>query len=136
MNIFSCAFNPSLCLLYQLSYQGSPCLLWRNVCLHLLSMFLIDLGSFFKFIHLFLHRATWTVCINIFCRLIPCWSLPLQILFCELSFHYVYGFLYCSEPLSLIRSHLFVFVFIYITLGYEWVLRISYIIQPFIKQSF
>ena len=90
-------------------------------CLLRSSVHVFDWAGFsFLFIHLFLHRATWTVCIHIFGRLIPCWSLPLQILpFCELSFHYVYGFLYCSEPLSLIRSHLFVFGFFCITLGYE-----------------
>ena len=35
--------------------------------------------------------------------------------FCGLSFCFVYGFLLCAEVLSLIRSHLFIFVFIFIT---------------------
>ena len=34
-----------------------------------------------------------------------------------LSFHLAYNFLWCAEVLSLIRSHLFTFVFISITLG-------------------
>ena len=36
--------------------------------------------------------------------------------FCGLSFCFIYGFLFCAEVLSLIRSHLFIFVFIFITL--------------------
>ena len=34
-------------------------------------------------------------------------------------FHFIYGFLGCAKTLSLIRSHLFIFVFIFITLGDE-----------------
>ena len=37
--------------------------------------------------------------------------------FCGLSFHFVYGFLCYAKLLSLIRSHLFIFGFIFITLG-------------------
>ena len=37
--------------------------------------------------------------------------------FWGLSFHFVYGFLFCARFLSLIRSHLFMFVFIFIILG-------------------
>ena len=55
---FSCVYWPSVCLL------------WRNICLVLLPIF--QLACLF-----FWHRATWAVCI--FCRLIPCWSLHLQI---------------------------------------------------------
>ena len=37
--------------------------------------------------------------------------------FIWLSSCFVYGFLFCAKLLSLIRSHLFIFVFIFITLG-------------------
>ena len=36
---------------------------------------------------------------------------------CRLSFHFVYGFLCCAKTFMLIRYHLFIFVFILITLG-------------------
>ena len=39
------------------------------------------------------------------------------LLFCGLSFCFVCDFLGCAKALSLIRSHLFIFVFISITLG-------------------
>ena len=40
----------------------------------------------------------------------------------ELSFHLVYSFLPCAKALSLISSHLFIFVFISITLR-RWVIE-------------
>ena len=40
------------------------------------------------------------------------------LLFCGLSFHFLYDFLCCASLLNLIRSHLFIYVFISITLGH------------------
>ena len=37
--------------------------------------------------------------------------------FCGLSFNFVYGFFCYAKILSLIMSHLFIFVFIFTTLG-------------------
>ena len=37
--------------------------------------------------------------------------------FCRLSFHFIYGVLCYTKLLSLIRSHLFIFGFVSITLG-------------------
>ena len=37
--------------------------------------------------------------------------------FCRLSFHFMYGFLCYAKLLSVIRSHLFIFVFVSITVG-------------------
>ena len=64
--------------------------------------------------------AAWAICI--FWRLILCgWIIEKYfLLFCRQSFHFIYGFLCCAKAFkSLIRSHLFTFVFISITLG-DW----------------
>ena len=68
----------------------SVCLLWRYVCLDLLTIF--QLACLF-----FWHTAVWDVCI--FWRLIPCWSFCLQnsLPFCRVSFPLVYGFLWCVK---------------------------------------
>ena len=78
LSIFACACWPSVSLL------------WRNVYLGLLPIFLVACLVFFD-------RVAWAVCI--FWRLIPCWQLHLQIFvpFCGLSFYFVYGFLCCAE---------------------------------------
>ena len=57
----------------------------------------------------------------IFLRLVVCQLLHLLLFvpFRELSFHFVYSFLCCEKVLSWIRSHLFTFVFISITLRGE-----------------
>ena len=98
LSIFSCVFWPSVCLH------------WRNVYLDLLPIFW--LGCLF-----FCSWAAWAVCI--FWRLIPCRLLHLQIFppilrvvffVCMISFA-------MQKISSLIRSHLFIFVFIFITLG-------------------
>ena len=83
LSIFSCD-----------SWQ-SVCLLWRNVYLDLLPIFW--LGCLF-----FWYWAPWAVCI--FWRLIPCWSLHLQMFspFCGLSFCFVYGSFAVQKLLSLI----------------------------------
>ena len=85
----------------------SICLLWRNVCLILWPTFWLH--------HLFFW--SWAACI--FLRLILCQLLRLLYFlpFWRLSFHLAYSFFHCAKLLSLIRSHLFIFAFISITLG-------------------
>ena len=68
---------------------------------------------------LFWNRVVWAACI--FWKLILCLFFFFLIFYYFLlswrfSFHLVYSFLCCSKLLSLIRSHLFTFVFISITL--------------------
>ena len=96
LSIFSCVSWPSVCLLC------------RNVYLGLLLIF--GLGCLFFW-------AAWAACIIwrlIFVRFFICkYFLP----FWGLSFHFAYGFLCYAKLWSLIRSHLFIFVFIFITLG-------------------
>ena len=88
---------------------------WLAICMSSLekslqtfSPFLI--GLFFGYL------ATSAVCK--FWRLILCWSYHLQMFsaILWLSFHLVYSFLCKQKFLSLIRSHLFIFIFISITL--------------------
>ena len=75
--------------------------------------FLIGLFVFF------LNWAAWAV--YIFWRLILCPLIRLQIFspILGLSFHLVYSFLCFTKGFKFIRSHLFIFVFISITLGGE-----------------
>ena len=98
LNIFSCAFWPSVCVL------------WRNVCLDLLPI--LWLGCLF-----FWYWAAWVVCI--FWRLIPCRLLCLQI-FSPIVWIVFVLFMVSfavQKLLSFIRSHLLIFVFVFITLG-------------------
>ena len=101
LSILSSVCWPSVCL-------------WRDVCLGLLLIF--SLGWL---VHCLFYWAAWVVCI--FWRLIPC-SLPhLQIfsLILGIVFLFITSFA-VQKLLSLIRSHLFIFVFIFITLGDGW----------------
>ena len=89
----------------------SVCLLWRNVYLSLLPIFW--LGCLF-----FCCWVVWAVCI--LWRLIPCQSHSLEILFSHsvgCLFVLFMVSLVIQKLLSLIRSYLFIFVFISITLG-------------------
>ena len=94
-----CAFWPSVCLL------------WRNVYLGLLRIFWLCCL-------LFWYWAVWAVCI--FWRLIPCQSASFENIFSHsvgcLFILFSVSFA-LQKLLSLIRSHLFIFVFIFITLG-------------------
>ena len=90
LSIFTCAFWPSLCLL------------WRNVYLRLLPNFWLGCLCF----------CYWAVCM--LWRLIPCQLLSLQIFFFShsedalfISFMVLFA---VQKFLSLIRSHLFIFV--------------------------
>ena len=80
--------------------------LFRSSALFLLGCLLVCL---------FWYWAAWTICM--FWRLIPisCFICKYFLPFWVLCFHFVYGFLSSVKLLSLIISHLFVFIFI--TLG-------------------
>ena len=86
------------------------CLLWRNVCLDLTSTFLMGL---FVFLTLSCMSCFYILEIN-----------PLLVASFANIFSHSEGCLFClwvffavQQLLRLIRSHLFIFVFIFITLG-------------------
>ena len=94
------------------------------ICMSSLDKYLLDLPLIIWLSCLvFCYWATWAVCIDIFWRIIPCGLLCSQYFlpFCGLSFHFVYGlllfFFFFFEKIF-IRSHLFIFVFIFTTLGH------------------
>ena len=99
LSIFSCVFWPSVCLL------------WRNVCLGHLPVF--DWVLFFFFILscrsclyiLEINPLSLVLFANIFSHFIVCLFVLLMVSFAV------------QKLLSLIRSHLFIFVFSSITLG-------------------
>ena len=96
--IISCVHWPSICLLWRIGYLGLLPSIW--------------------FSHLELWYWTpWAVWI--FLKLIPVSHTAWNIFFHSVNFHFVYGFLCCSKLLSLIRSHLLIFVF-FIILGGGW----------------
>ena len=97
LSIFSCAYWPSLCLL------------WRNVYLGLPPIF--QLGCL-----VFCCCVVWAVCI--FWKLSPCWVHHLQIFSPILFILFMVSFA-VQKLVSLIRSHLFTFVFISVALG-DW----------------
>ena len=99
LSIFSCAFWPSVCLV------------WRNVYLGLLTSFW--LGYFFvvELHELFMYFG------NIF--LVGCDVNKYFLPFCTLCFHFVSVSPAVQKFVSSIRSHLFIFAFISIALG-DW----------------
>ena len=118
LSIFSCVCWPSVSLL------------WRNVCLGLWPIFLIGLLVFFdiKLYELFVYSRNKSLVYHIICkyflpvhkngRLILCRFICKYFLpFWGLSFCLVMVSFTVQKLLSLIRSHLFIFVFISITLG-------------------
>ena len=99
LNIISCAYCPSVCLLRKNVYLGLLPIFW--------------LGCLF-----FCYWFVWAVCI--FWKWSVCWSHCLQIFFpipvgCIFVLFMVYFAV--QKLISLIRSHLFIFAFISIVLG-------------------
>ena len=99
LSIFSCAFWPSVCLLWRNVYLGLPLIFWLGCfvllllsCMSCLYILEINPLSNILFANIFSHSVG---CLFILFMV----SFPVQKLFC------------------LIRSHLFIFVFIFITLG-------------------
>ena len=94
------------------------CLL--TTCMSSLEKWLFSLFPTFWFVCLFFwYWVLWAACI--FWKLILCQLFHLLLFspFWGLSFHLAYSFLCCAKLLSLIRSHLFTFVFISVKLGSE-----------------
>ena len=112
LNIFLCVSWPSVCL-------------WRNVYLGLLPIFW--LGCLFSW-----DWASWTVCE--FWRSVPCQLHHLQIFSSLLWVAFLFiVFFAVQKLLSLIRSHLFLFVF-YFHYSRRWViedLAVIYVIRVF-----
>ena len=98
VSIFSCARWPSVCLPWRTGCLGFPLIFWV---------------LFFFFF--FVYWATRAACI--FLRLTLCQFLPLQIFPSILRVAFCHVLLYCAKVLSLIRSHLLIFVFIFIILA-------------------
>ena len=96
LSVFSCACWPPVCLL------------WRNFYLGLLPIFFFAF-FYFKLYKLFVYFENSSLLIALFANIF----IPV----CILYFCFVYGFLCCAKVLNLIRSHLFIFVFIPVTLG-------------------
>ena len=98
LSIFSCAYWPPICLLR------------RNVCLGLLLIFW--LGCLF-----FSCWVVWAVYIFRGLRPVGCIICNYFLPFCGLSFHFFMVSFAVQKPVSLIRPHWFIFVFISIALG-------------------
>ena len=90
-----CAFWPSVCLLRRNAYLGLLPIFWLS-CLFLL---LLSCMSNFYILDTKPFLVDCIVCK---------YFLPLH----RLYFCFFYGFLYCARDFCLIRSHLFIFVFI------------------------
>ena len=85
----------------------SLCLLWRNVYLDLPSIFWLGCFDFF-FFNIDLHERLDILVINpLSIASFENYFLP----FYGLSFCFVYGFLCCGKPLSLIKTSGFCFYF-------------------------
>ena len=94
--------------IFSCTSQLSVCLLWRNVYLVLPPTFWLDCLFFWYWV-------AWALCV--FWILIPCWLLHLKIfsLFEGCLFIWFVVSLAVQKILSIIRSHLFIFVFIFTT---------------------
>ena len=100
LNIFSCVYWPSICLLQRNVYLG-PLPIFQLGCLFFV----------FELYVLFIYFGDWAFVCCIICKdFIPCsgWS-----------FHFLMVFFAVHKLLSLIRSYGFIFVFTVIILGDE-----------------
>ena len=94
LSIFSCVCWPSICLL------------WRNVYSGLLSIFLFFISSYMSYLYIFeINPLSVALFANIFSHSEGCLFILLMVSFAV------------QKLLSLIRPHLFIIIFIFITLG-------------------
>ena len=92
-------------------FLPSGCLFWKNVYLNLLSIFLLGLFVFF------LIWAARVVCIFWRLILVSCFIYIFFLPFCGLSLCFVMVSFAVQKHLSLIRSHSFIFIFVFFILG-------------------
>ena len=105
LSIFSCAFWPSVCLLSRNVYLNLPPIFWLG-CLALLLSLLFLILSCMSCLHILeINLLSVTSFANIFSHSVGCLFIFLMVFFAV------------QKLLSLIRSHCFIFVFIFITLG-------------------
>ena len=106
---FSFAFLWLLVMLSIFSYAfwSSVCLLWRNVCLYTLPPFLWDCLFDTEMHELFLYFGDYSAALSLFANISSH----------SMSCLFVYSFFCCGKLLTLIKGHLFIFVFIFITPG-------------------
>jgi len=124
--------NKEGCWMYFHVFVNHVCLLWRNV-------YLVLWPTFWPGHLFFWYWAAWAACI--FLRLIFCQLLPSLLFFCHSEgclFTLLIVSFIVQMLLSLIRTHLFTFAFISITLGGESMTHFLSCCHPslFLQQRF